>query len=59
MKEIIVTIRNGEAIVETRGFQGAECLKETAELEKALGEKVEYEMTPEYCVIPQKVNVQR
>jgi hypothetical protein len=37
-KEIIVTIGlDGNTQVETKGFEGASCLKETEELEAALG----------------------
>jgi len=40
MKEIIVTIdAQGNTVITTKGFVGTECLKETAEIEKALGAK--------------------
>jgi len=38
-KEIIVTIDGGKATVTTSGFAGAECLKATMEIERALGAK--------------------
>jgi hypothetical protein len=47
MKTITVTIENGEALVETSGFKGNECLTATAELEKALGKQTALTMTPE------------
>jgi hypothetical protein len=47
MKTITVTIWDGEAVVDTSGFKGKECLKATAELEKALGKKTATTMTPE------------
>jgi hypothetical protein len=47
MKTITVTIWDGEAVVETTGFKGKECLAATAELEKALGKKTATTMTPE------------
>ncbi len=38
MKEIIVTIGQDAVVrIETKGFKGTECLKETMALEKALG----------------------
>jgi hypothetical protein len=39
MKEIIVTINNGEAEIRTSGFSGGDCLKATMAIEKALGKK--------------------
>lgn len=38
MKEIIVTISDGEATVETKGFSGKACQIETAALKAALGQ---------------------
>lgn len=41
MKQIEVTFdENGDPKVETSGFKGGECLKATADLEAALGNKV-------------------
>lgn len=37
MKQIIVTIEDGAAVVTTKGFAGSACKAETADLEKALG----------------------
>ncbi len=38
MREIIITVSvEGETTIETKGFKGTECLKETAALELALG----------------------
>lgn len=50
MQQIIVTFkRDGTVGIETKGFQGAACLKETAALEAALGlEKTSEERTPEF-----------
>lgn len=48
MKTIIVTIENGNPRVETKGFVGAECLKATAELERALGVVTKDQRTPEF-----------
>ena len=47
MKEIIVTISNGQAEVRTSGFAGAECLKATLAIEKALGAKTSDTATAE------------
>ncbi|MDO8795374.1 MAG: DUF2997 domain-containing protein [Vicinamibacterales bacterium] len=37
MKQIIVKIENGEAVITTKGFTGKACAAATAALEKALG----------------------
>lgn len=37
MQMIVVTIEDGKASVETRGFAGGECMKEAAEVKAALG----------------------
>jgi hypothetical protein len=37
MQSIVVTIENGKAVVQTTGFVGGACLKETADLKAALG----------------------
>lgn len=48
MKEIIVDIdEQGNTTVTTNGFQGADCLKETAALEAALGVRKAMRPTPE------------
>lgn len=47
-KEINVTIVNGTAKVETRGFAGTACMDATAELERAMGEKTSDTKTPEW-----------
>ena len=49
-KTITVDIANGQATVETRGFQGKACLDATAELEKAMGLKTSDRKTPEFDV---------
>jgi hypothetical protein len=48
MKTITVTIKGGAATVETEGFTGTDCLKETAALEKALGATTGDVKTAEY-----------
>ena len=45
---ITVTIRDGKAVVETKGFRGASCLKATEELERALGATTKDVKTAEY-----------
>lgn len=52
MREIIVTVRGGNATVETKGFEGAECLAETADLEQALGKVTATTHTPEMRKMP-------
>lgn len=50
MKEIIVNIApDGKTTIETRGFAGAECLKATMGLEKALGQVTDDRRTAEYA----------
>jgi DUF2997 family protein len=49
MKEILITIGpDGSTSVETKGFQGAECLKATADIERALGKTTGDVKTPEF-----------
>lgn len=48
-REITVTIApDGNTKIETSGFVGSDCLKETADLEKALGVKTSDTKTREY-----------
>tara|TARA_R110002110_G_scaffold92311_2_gene240691 strand:+ start:217 stop:402 length:186 start_codon:yes stop_codon:yes gene_type:complete len=57
MKEIIVTIdAQGNTVITTKGFAGTECLKETAEIEKALGAKTKDERTRESFTAARQVN---
>ena len=49
MKEMIVTIdAQGNTVITTKGFVGTECLKETADIEKALGAKIKDTRTREW-----------
>ena len=48
MKQIIVTFDNGKTTIETKGFTGGACLKETADLKAALGQTTSERKTPEY-----------
>jgi hypothetical protein len=49
MKEIIVDISNeGEVKIETRGFKGKSCLKESQFLKDLLGKETEQQLTPAY-----------
>jgi hypothetical protein len=61
-REIIVTVdAQGNTVVTTTGFSGAECLKATAELEKALGATTKDTKTREFSGTPntaQSVNKQ-
>ncbi len=45
--EVRIT-KTGEVEIATEGYKGAECLKATEQLEKALGSKVSDKMTEEY-----------
>ena len=49
-KTITVTITDGKAKIETRGFAGKACMDATAELEKAMGAKTSDSKTPEFDV---------
>lgn len=49
MKQIdIIVDEAGGVKIETSGFAGGECARETAALEKALGAKTRDTKTPEY-----------
>lgn len=59
-REIIVTVdAQGNTVIETKGFTGSDCLKATADLEKALGVKTEDRKTREYNQTATNVNTQR
>jgi Protein of unknown function (DUF2997) len=48
MKTIIVTIENGTAKVETKGFVGKACIDAAAPVKQAMGVVTETTHTPEY-----------
>ncbi len=49
MKEIIMTVSaDGEVKVETKGFKGKSCIKESEFLENALGKELKKQLTPAY-----------
>ena len=49
MKQIIVEISaDGEITIETRGFKGAACLKESKFLKDLLGKELSQQLTPAY-----------
>lgn len=49
MKEIIVKIQpDGKIVVQTKGYQGAECLDASKAIEEALGEVGETKYTTEF-----------
>ena len=51
MKEIILDISNdGEVRIETRGFKGKVCLKESQFLKDLLGKQTFQQLTPAYYV---------
>jgi len=48
-KEIILDITNdGEISIETKGFKGKSCMKESAFLEEVLGKQLHQQLTPAY-----------
>jgi len=51
MKTVKVTFdEKGNATIETSGYSGGECMSETAELEAALGKKINTKKKAEYYV---------
>jgi len=51
MKEIVLDISNdGEVRIETRGFKGKVCLKESQFLKDLLGKQTFQQLTPAYYV---------
>ena len=49
MKQIIVEVSpDGEITIETRGFKGAACLKESKFLKDVLGRELSQQLTPAY-----------
>jgi len=51
MKEIVLDISNdGEVRIETRGFKGKVCLKESQFLKDLLGKQTFQQLTPTYYV---------
>jgi len=59
-KEIIVTFEGENVIVETVGFEGTDCVKETAGLLEALGAKdIKRTLKPEYHKADKKVKTER
>ena len=49
MKQIIVEISpDGEITIETRGFKGKACLKESKFLKDVLGREISQQLTPAY-----------
>ena len=47
---ITVTVKDGAAVVTTKGFTGSACLNATADLERAMGQTVKDSKTPEFDV---------
>jgi len=49
LKEMIVTImHDGEIKIETKGFTGQACIKETEAIKTLLGKETSRELTPTY-----------
>lgn len=51
-----MTFDGGDVTIETSGFKGGACLKETLDLEKALGVTVKDRKTTEFYEKPLEVN---
>lgn len=57
MKEIIMTVSDtGEVEIETTGFKGKSCMKESEFLENALGKSLFTQLTPAYYEFDGNVN---
>lgn len=52
MEKIVMTFDGDNVTIETSGFKGGACLKETADLEKALGVTVKDRKTTEFYEKP-------
>ncbi len=49
MKEIIIDVdESGEVKIETKGFKGKSCIKESAFIENVLGKETFKQLTPAY-----------
>jgi hypothetical protein len=59
-KEIIVTFEGDKVTVETKGFEGTDCVKETASLLEALGATdIKRTLKPEYHKNDKKIKTER
>ena len=57
MKQIIVEVSpDGEITIETRGFRGPACLKESKFLKDLLGKELSQQLTPAYYQEEQEEN---
>ena len=60
MKEIVVDISpEGEIKIETRGFKGKSCLKESQFLKDLLGKETEHQLTPAYWNEQEETNIKK
>jgi hypothetical protein len=60
LKEIIIDILDdGEVKIETRGFTGKACIKESRFLKELLGKEISQQLTPAYYSTHQKEKVKK
>ena len=60
MKEIVIDVTDdGEVKIETRGFTGKSCIKESQFLKDLLGKEISQQLIPAYYTINQKEKVKK
>jgi len=60
VKEIIIDVSDdGEVKIETRGFKGKSCIKESQFLKDLLGKEISQQLTPAYYTTNQKEKVKK
>jgi len=60
VKEIIIDVtEEGEVKIETRGFSGKACIKESQFLKDLLGKEISQQLTPAYYTINGKEKVKK
>ena len=60
MKEIVIDVTDdGEVKIETRGFTGKSCIRESQFLKDLLGKEISQQLTPAYYTINGKEKVKR
>jgi stress-induced morphogen len=60
VKEIIIDVtEEGEVKIETRGFTGKACIKESQFLKDLLGKEISQQLTPAYYTINGKEKVKK
>jgi hypothetical protein len=60
VKEIVIDVTDdGEVKIETRGFTGKSCIRESQFLKDLLGKEISQQLTPAYYTINGKEKVKR